>query len=167
MFKVLDEKCKPTKGSKYSAAVDLYSNEDIEILAGETAIVGLGVCLDEVAINEMVLTVLPYGYENRSKEMQHRFLNSHYLQLEPRSSLRAKGIIGCTGIIDIDYKQEIKIVLHNFNNEEFLIKKGDKIAQILLKEHNTYLFGIESESERVGGFGSTDTPKVHEGSENV
>jgi len=36
------------------------------------------------------------------------------------------------------------------------IKKGDKIAQILLKEHKGYLLGIETEEERVGGFGSTD-----------
>ena len=35
------------------------------------------------------------------------------------------------------------------------IKKGDKIAQILLKEHKTYLMGVDTEEERVSGFGST------------
>ena len=52
---------------------------------------------------------------------------------------------------------EIKIIIHNFSyGGNFKIKKGDKIAQILLKEHKTYLFGIESDKERLGGFGSTD-----------
>lgn len=109
------------------------------------------------------------------------FLERHYLELHPRSSLRAKGLMSNTGIIDLDYKDEIKIIIHNpmkrielldnsitsafrfrncelggFKNDNFKIKKGDKIAQILLKEHKGYLFGIESNEERKGGFGSTD-----------
>ena len=51
---------------------------------------------------------------------------------------------------------EIKIILHNSRREQFKIKKGDKIAQILLKEHKTWFFGIENNNERIGGFGSTD-----------
>lgn len=46
MFKVLTEGCEPTRGSKYSAGIDLYTSEDVTIGAGETAIVGLGVCID-------------------------------------------------------------------------------------------------------------------------
>jgi len=38
----------------------------------------------------------------------------------------------------------------------FIIKKGDKIGQLILLEHKSSLFGIESEDERNGGFGSTD-----------
>jgi dUTPase len=45
-----------------------------------------------------------------------------------------------------------------FSND-FYIHKGDKIAQIMLCPHKTYLFGIESEDERTGGFGSTDRDK--------
>ena len=37
----------------------------------------------------------------------------------------------------------------------FKIDKGDKVAQIMLCEHKTHLFGIETEAERKGGFGST------------
>ena len=51
---------------------------------------------------------------------------------------------------------EIKIILHNFSNEKFIINKHDKIAQILLKEHKTYLMGIDTDDVRNGGFGSTD-----------
>ena len=65
---------------------------------------------------------------------------------------------------------EIKIIIHNpynrlskFDNTQrgamdkadFIINNGDKIAQILLKEHKGYLLGVESDEERTGGFGST------------
>ena len=157
MFKILDEVCTPTMGSKYSAAIDLYARENIVIGAGETVLVPLGVCLE--------YDKFPIYLKNN--------LNKFYLQLEPRSSLRAKGLIAGTGIIDIDYKDEIKIILHKpinkgddfetsghligFNDEDFgyKVKKGDKIAQILLKEHKTYLMGFDTQEERNGGFGST------------
>ena len=174
MLKILDKVCTPTKGSKFSAAIDLYARENVVIGAGETALVPLGVKLDK---NKM-----PIYLQNN----KHR----HYLQLEPRSSLRAKGLQAGTGIIDLDYEDEIMIILHNpiqyidktidiNKNEDYIeidylgsptpredgikvkyssffkIKKGDKIAQIMIKEHKTYLFGIETEQERSGGFGSS------------
>lgn len=171
MLKVLDEICKPTKGSKYSAAIDLYARDYIIIGAGETVKVPLGVCIDE-----KLMYNLTNSYLQREPIIDDfdRFKDSHYLQLEPRSSLRAKGLIAGTGIIDLDYKDEIMIILHNpvykvdtyyqggsidlgcFNGgTHFKIEKGDKIAQILLKEHKTYLMGVDTEEERVGGFGST------------
>ena len=174
MLKVLDEVCKPTKGSKYSAAIDLYAREDVVIGAGETAKVPLGVCLE---------------YDNFPIYLKNN-LDKFYLQLEPRSSLRAKGLISGTGIIDIDYKDEIEIILSNpiqyidkvididegadyieidylgspssredeikvKYSSSFKIKKGDKIAQIMLKEHKGHLLGYETETKRSGGFGST------------
>ena len=157
MFKILDEVCTPKRGTKYSAAIDLYARENIVIGAGESAKVPLGVCLE--------YDKFPIYLKNN--------LDKFYLQLEPRSSLRAKGLIAGTGIIDIDYKDEIMIILHNpFNLVGFIIdidegihlpnkfpryeiKKGDKVAQIMLKEHKTYLMGVDTEDERVGGFGSS------------
>ena len=157
MFKILDEVCTPKRGTKYSAAIDLYARENIVIGAGETAKVPLGVCLE--------YDKFPIYLKNN--------LDKFYLQLEPRSSLRAKGLIAGTGIIDLDYKDEIMIVLHNpieapryladasgiafdmTSYEPFEISKGEKIAQILLKEHKTYLMGVDTEDERVGGLGST------------
>ncbi len=109
MIKVLDEICKPTKGSKYSAAIDLYAREDIIIGAGETIKVPLGVCIDEENMYKNICGDYPYiiGSETEiDQEMQIQFIEfkrSHYLQLEPRSSLRAKGIISCSGVIDIDF----------------------------------------------------------------
>lgn len=174
MLKVLDDVCKPTKGSKYSAAIDLYAREDVVIGAGETVKVPLGVCID------LIKLIAKNRYANLHLKNIHtsldddNFLRSHYFQLEPRSSLRAKGLIAGTGIIDLDYKDEIMIILHNpFNLVGFIvdidegihlpnkfpcyeIKKGDKIAQILLKDHKTYLMGVDTDDVRNGGFGSTD-----------
>lgn len=157
MFKILDEKCTPKRGTKFSAAIDLYARENVVIGAGENALVPLGVKIDK---NKM-----PIYLQNN----KHR----HYLQLEPRSSLRVKGLQAGTGIIDLDYEDEIMIVLHNpfpygdmvsytkgknssdRSYSKYTINKGDKIAQVMIKEHKTYLFGIETEDERSGGFGST------------
>lgn len=51
------------------------------------------------------------------------------------------------------------MIIHNplvlKDNKGYVIKKGDRIGQITLIEHKSYLFGIETEDERVGGFGST------------
>ena len=177
MLKILDDVCKPTKGSKYSAAIDLYSAEDIIIGAGETVKVPLGVCIDSDKLQDLAMseTNIYFNYTTQEiEDIKYQFLESHYLQLEPRSSLRAKGLIAGTGIIDLDYKDEIMIILHNpFNLVGFIIdidegihlpnkfpcyeiKKGDKVAQIMLKEHKTYLMGVDTEEKRTGGFGSTD-----------
>ena len=169
MFKVLVDGCKPTKGSKYSACVDLYASEDVVIGAGKTKLIGLVVCVDENNLKSI-------GGEYVGDGFYEDFLNSHYLQLMLRSSLGKKGLMlsNGVGVIDLDYKDEIKMIIYNSNfsyerdfaeapmnvfkdyDDIFTIKKGDKIAQITLLEHKSYLFGIESDVERSGGFGSTD-----------
>lgn len=160
MFEVLDEVCTPTRGTKHSAAIDLKAKEDVVIAAGETVLIPLGVKIDKKK--------MPIYLQNN----KHR----HFLQLEPRSSLRVKGLMAGTGIIDLDYEDEIMLVLQNpvqlhrfvqncenrtvlaFDDDvEFTIKKGERVAQILLLEHKSYLFGIDTEDERTGGFGSTGT----------
>jgi len=178
MFKVINEGKMPTRATKYSAAVDLYANEDVVIGAGETEIIGLGVCIDLTSIFRKFKDELGFKYKcsfvivdedycKKRDELRNKFENfckSHYLELHPRSSLRAKGLIAGVGIIDLDFIQELKIIIHNpitididadYSYKHYSIKKGDKIAQILLKEHKGYLLGIETEDERVGGFGST------------
>lgn len=169
MLKVINGGIAPTKGSKYSACVDLRAREDVTISAGETKIVKLGVRID---LERLLITnryANLYLKNISTSQDDDKFLRSHYLQLEPRSSLRAKGLIANTGIIDIDYEDEIGIIIHNPltpNCEElnksgfdswgtFFIHKGDKIAQIMLCEHKTSLLGIESEEDRQGGYGST------------
>jgi len=166
MFKILTEECNPTRGTKYSACVDLYASEDIAIGAGETKVVGLGVAISEEELKKII-------YENRGKfglDYYTSFLNTHYLQVALRSSLGKDGLImpNGVGIIDMDYRDEIKVIIHNPLNlddayqsansiepEGYKISKGQRIAQITLLEHKSYLFGIESDVIRDGGFGST------------
>jgi len=164
MFKSVNGGKLPTRATKYSACVDVYANEDVVIGAGETKIVGLGIAIDEDA--------LVYGVAANEE-----FMSSHYLQLMLRSSLGAKGLIipNGVGIIDMDYRDEIKMIVHNpvipdsikttnfpgfaevigRADKRVHINKGDRIGQITLLEHHSYLFDIDTEEERAGGFGST------------
>jgi len=170
MFKVLDEVCEPKRGTKYSAYVDLFAREDVEIAAGETKIVPLGVKLDLELLERAMLS----DFKNPIKFL-HEFMKSHYLEIALRSSLGVKGLIisNGIGIIDLDYPDEIGLIVHkplsageDFNtngslicfddsNHSFKINKGDKVAQCTIKEHKGYLMCYESDTLRDGGFGST------------
>jgi dUTPase len=167
MFKVITEGCQPTRGSKYSACVDLYAAHDCVIGAGETKLVGLGVAIDiHDWYNEYPNRIpQPFGGKNGYQDSLSHWMKGHYLQLMLRSSLGKKGLIlpNGVGVIDLDYADEVKAMIHRpmklyhgmVDNSELAIKKGDKIAQITLLEHKSYLFGIETDNERRGGFGST------------
>jgi dUTP pyrophosphatase len=82
------------------------------------------------------------------------------IQVRPRSGLAAKhgiGILNSPGTIDSDYRGELKIILINFSNEEFIIQPGDRIAQIILSK--VYKARLEETEELntskrgQGGFG--------------
>ena len=164
MFEILEECCTPKRGTKYSAYIDLFSAEDVIIGAGETKVIKLGVKLDL----EEIINGNDEVYNNPDK-----FLKSHYLEVALRSSLGAKGLIIANGIgvIDLDYPNEIGLIVHNPTkiayekaedtsgyvecDDNFIINKGDKVAQCTLKEHKGYLLGYESDVVRVSGFGST------------
>ena len=84
------------------------------------------------------------------------------IQVRPRSGLAAKhgiGVLNSPGTIDSDYRGEIKIILFNFGSENFLVSKGDRIAQLVIAEVIQANI-IESESlnnssRGEGGFGHT------------
>ena len=151
----------PTRATKHSAAVDLYSNsEDLTIYPGETKIVKLGVCIDPDKLHywgDDLKTVSKETMKPFKAAKLEDFMSTHYVALEPRSSIRAKGILSSTGIIDLDYKEEIAIILTNTSESHFRVLKGNRIAQCMLLQHSTSLFGIESTTERTSGFGSTGT----------
>jgi dUTPase len=185
MFKVLDKVCQPTKGSKHSAGIDLYAREDVVIGAGETKVVPLGVKIDADYFYQIVEHFAEYNDKYGERHYQHSkveerinyFKSEHHLELFNRSSTALKrGLIlaNGTGIIDLDYDEEIGAILHypvnlkgvvDINDltyaddlcltKDVEIKKGDKICQIILKENKSYLMGVESDEERSGGFGST------------
>ncbi len=83
-------------------------------------------------------------------------------QVRPRSGLAAKKgvtVLNSPGTIDADYRGEIKVILVNLSNEEFIINDGERIAQLVVARHEKAEWvATESlqESERgAGGFGST------------
>jgi len=83
-------------------------------------------------------------------------------QIRARSGLAIKhgiGLINGIGTIDSDYRGEIKIALVNISNDEFTIKNGDRIAQLVINKYERVeLIEVETidETQRgSGGFGST------------
>ncbi|GAB4136347.1 MAG: dUTP diphosphatase [Ignavibacteriales bacterium] len=84
------------------------------------------------------------------------------VQVRPRSGLAIKhgiGVLNSPGTIDSDYRGEVKIILFNFSKEDFIINRGERIAQLVLSK--VYKAEIEetnsiNESSRgSGGFGHT------------
>lgn len=124
---------KPIKGSKGSAGYDLCAAESLTIKSGYRKLISTGIALK-----------IPDGY---------------YGRIAPRSGLAVShGINVGAGVIDNDYRGEIKVLLFNHGESDFTINEGDRIAQIILEP---YLVAELLESELddtvrgAGGFGST------------
>ena len=90
------------------------------------------------------------------------FSEDYEIQIRPRSGLAAKNnltVLNTPGTIDSDYRGEIKVIIYNHGNKDFIINNGDRIAQMVLspvikmklEETNDLPETIRGE----GGFGST------------
>ena len=121
-----------------SSGMDLMANvgQTVKILPGEKKIISTG-----------IMVAIPEQYE---------------IQIRPRSGLAAKhniSVLNAPGTIDSDYRGEIKIILFNHGNIEFVINNKDRIAQmILVPVHKMDLEEINSLPDTIrggGGFGST------------
>ncbi len=128
----------PAYATELSAGMDIKANieESITLKPLERAMVATGLYIE-----------LPAGFE---------------AQIRPRSGLAAKhGVTVCNspGTIDADYRGEIKVILVNLSNNEFVINKGERIAQMVIaKYEKVELCAVEVLSDTVrgeGGFGST------------
>ncbi len=128
----------PTYGSEFAAGADLYALSDgpIVILPGETVLISTGIAME-----------IPEGYGG--------FLYA-------RSGLGVKkGLAPANkvGVIDSDYRGEIRVALHNHGKEEQTILPGERIAQLVIAPYlKASFFEAESLCETVrgtGGFGST------------
>ncbi len=84
------------------------------------------------------------------------------IQVRPRSGLAVKhgiGILNSPGTIDSDYRGEVKIIMMNFSKEDFVINRGERIAQLVLSK--VYRAELEENSDLMktkrgeGGFGHT------------
>ena len=90
---------------------------------------------------------LPAGYE---------------AQVRPRSGLAAKSgisVLNSPGTVDSDYRGEIKVILINHSDVPFVVKDGDRIAQMVIARHETASFTVVTSLDETargeGGFGST------------
>jgi dUTP pyrophosphatase len=83
-----------------------------------------------------------------------------YGRVAPRSGLAFKyGIDVFAGVIDADYRGEVKVILYNSGDQHFFIKAGDRIAQLILEVIKipdvAVVLEIDDTSRGTGGFGST------------
>ncbi len=110
---------------------------------------------DEMIIHPSEIVLVP---TNLSVEIQEGF----EIQVRPRSGLAIKngiGILNSPGTIDSDYRGEVKIIMMNFGKEDFVISRGDRIAQLVVSK--VYHAVIEENNELnsskrgEGGFGHT------------
>ena len=90
------------------------------------------------------------------------FSEEYEIQIRPRSGLAAKNnisVLNTPGTIDSDYRGEIKIILFNHGDSEFIIQNNDRIAQmVLMPVHKINFEEVENLPDTIrgkGGFGST------------
>jgi dUTP pyrophosphatase len=128
----------PKYATDHSAGMDLCAAVDGEVIleAGRTAVIPTGFAIS-----------LPEGYE---------------AQVRPRSGLAAKSqitVLNSPGTIDADYRGEVKVILTNFGKQDFVIKRGDRIAQMIVAPYTRVTWeetnSLEETKRGAGGFGHT------------
>ena len=126
----------PSYETSGSAGMDVRAAEALTIAPGKRALAGTGFAF-----------AIPAGYE---------------IQVRPRSGLALKkgiSIPNTPGTIDSDYRGELKVILINHGEEDFIVERGDRIAQIVVapvQRGNLVEVDDLDDTERgSGGFGST------------
>ena len=122
----------PKYMSPHAAGMDLFAavDGDVTIKSGDRALVPTGISI-----------ALPEGYE---------------AQVRPRSGLAIKSgisVLNTPGTIDADYRGEVCVILVNHDSKPFVVKRGDRIAQMVIKEV------IQADLEEV-----SELPDTHRGS---
>lgn len=128
----------PNYKTKGASGIDLFANidKDIVLKPMERSLIPTGIYLS-----------IPEGYEG---------------QIRARSGLAFKygiGLANGIGTVDSDYRGEIKIILINFGDKEFVIKPGDRIAQLIFVKYEKAEFrevqALDDTERGSGGFGHT------------
>lgn len=127
----------PTYAKPGDAGADVYSRIDLTIQPGERALVPTGIAI-----------ALPHGYAAFA---------------HPRSGLAVKygvSMVNAPGTIDAGYRGELQIILINHDlRESFVIKRGDRIAQLIFQKVESAEFveveELPGSNRSTGGFGST------------
>jgi dUTP pyrophosphatase len=126
----------PSRASDGSAGMDLRSADNLTLKPGDRGLVATGIAI-----------ALPQGYE---------------AQVRPRSGLAVKygvTVLNAPGTIDSDYRGEVKVPLINHGQEDFVINRGDRIAQLVVAAViNADLIEVSALDETArgsSGFGSS------------
>ena len=126
----------PAYATEGAAGMDIVSAEDVTIAPGARHAVATGLSV-----------AIPQGYE---------------IQVRPRSGLAFKhGITvpNTPGTIDSDYRGELKVLLINHGSEDFIIARGDRVAQLVLAPVVQAAWDeveeLDTTERGAGGFGST------------
>mmetsp|Transcript_13926 Transcript_13926/g.23687 ORF Transcript_13926/g.23687 Transcript_13926/m.23687 type:complete len:181 (-) Transcript_13926:125-667(-) len=133
--KKLDPKAMiPQRGSEQAAGYDIYALEEKVVPAKGKALISTGIAM-----------AIPEG---------------NYGRIAPRSGLAAKNFIDVgAGVIDSDYRGEVKVLLFNFGDSDFKVSVHDRVAQLIIEKYTmTEICEIDDLSSTVrgeGGFGST------------
>ena len=110
---------------------------------------------NEIIIKPLERTLIPTGlYISLPK--------GYEAQIRPRSGLAIKRgitVLNSPGTIDADYRGEICVILINLSNEEYTVKNGDRIAQVIIAKHSNVVWEevieLDLSSRGNKGFGST------------
>ena len=128
----------PAYSTALSAGMDLRANLDEPIVLKP---------LERTLVPTGLFIELPIGHE---------------AQIRPRSGLAFKNgitVLNTPGTIDADYRGEIKIILVNLSNDEFVINHGERICQMVIAKHETVAWEpveiLEKTKRGAGGFGHT------------
>jgi dUTP pyrophosphatase len=126
----------PAYATAGAAGMDICAAENLTLRAGKRHAVATGFAF-----------AIPDGYE---------------VQVRPRSGLALKHGITCLntpGTIDSDYRGEVKVILANLGDEDFVINTGDRIAQIVVAPVTQGVLvevdALDDTERGAGGFGST------------
>ncbi|NJM49897.1 MAG: dUTP diphosphatase [Sphingomonadales bacterium] len=126
----------PAYESAGAAGMDICAAENITLRPGRRAAIATGFAF-----------AIPYGFE---------------VQVRPRSGLALKhgiSVLNTPGTVDSDYRGEVKVILANLGEEDFAVKIGDRIAQIVVTPvihgHLVEVDQLNDTPRGVGGFGST------------
>ena len=128
----------PKYATPGSAGMDLRANIDapITLAPGERKLIPTGIYI-----------ALPVGYE---------------AQIRPRSGLALKygiGLANMLGTCDADYRGEIRVILINLGQEDFVVNDGERIAQMVIAKHETAEWDVVEELDETergeGGYGHT------------
>ncbi len=121
-----------------SAGMDMRANIDQNIILKP---------LERILVPTGLFIELPVGHE---------------AQVRPRSGLAFKKgvtVLNTPGTIDADYRGEIKVILVNLSNQDFVIQDGERIAQMVIAKHDTVKWDeveiLQETNRGAGGFGST------------